>query len=41
MQGCKQFEPRLFYQISLEYPVPKEHLVRRLADVQDFSWLGR
>ncbi len=39
MQGCKQFEPRLFYQISLEELVPKEHLVRRLADVLDFSWI--
>ena len=39
MQGCKQFEPRLFYQISLEDLVPKEHLVRRLADVLDFSWV--
>lgn len=39
MQGCKQFEPRLFYQISLEDLVPKEHLVRRLAEVLDFSWV--
>ena len=31
--------PRLFYQISLEYLVPKEHLVRRLAEVLDFSWV--
>ena len=39
MQGCKQFESRLFYQISLEELVPKEHLVRRLAEVLDFSWV--
>lgn len=39
MQGCKQFEPQLFYQISLEDLVPKEHLVRRLAEVLDFSWV--
>jgi transposase len=39
MQGCKQFEPRLFYQISLEDLVPKDHLVRRLAEVLDFSWV--
>jgi transposase len=39
MQGCKQFEPRLFYQISLEQYVPADHLVRRLAAVLDFSWV--
>ncbi len=39
MQGCKQFEPRLFYEICLEDLVPKEHLVRRLAEVLDFSWV--
>lgn len=38
MQGCKQFEPRLFYEISLNELVPKEHLVRQLADVLDFPW---
>lgn len=30
MQGCKQFEARLFYQISLDKLVPENHLVRRL-----------
>jgi transposase len=39
MQGCRQFEPRLFYQISLEELLPKQHLVRRLAEVLDFSWI--
>jgi transposase len=39
MQGCKQFEPRLFYGISLEDLVPKEHLVRRLNEVLDLSWV--
>jgi transposase len=39
MQGCKQFEPRLFYQISLNELVPENHLVRRLAEVLDFSWI--
>ena len=38
MQGCKQFEPRLFYQLSLDALVPAEHLVRRLATV-DLSWV--
>jgi transposase len=39
MQGCKQFEPRLFYDVSLERLVPKDHLVRRLAEVLDLSWV--
>lgn len=39
MQGCKQFEPRLFYKISLNDLVPQNHLVRRLAEVLDFSWI--
>lgn len=39
MQGCKQLEPQLFYQLSLEQMVPADHLVRRLADVLDFSWV--
>jgi transposase len=39
MQGCKQFEPRLFYDVSLEKLMPKDHLVRRLAEVLDLSWV--
>jgi len=39
MQGLKHFEPRLFYQFRLEDFVPQEHLVRRLANVLDFSWV--
>jgi transposase len=39
MQGLKQFEPRLFYQVCLEDFVPQGHLVRRLAHVLDFSWV--
>lgn len=39
MQGCKHFEPRLFYQVSLDQLVPSEHPVRRLAAVLDFSWV--
>lgn len=39
MQGCKHFEPRLFYQVSLNQLVPAEHPVRRLAAVLDFSWV--
>lgn len=41
MQGCKQFEPRLFYQISLNDLVPQNHLVRRLDEVLDFSWIRK
>lgn len=39
MQGCKHFEPQLFYNVSLEKLVPKDHLVRRLAAVLDLSWI--
>ena len=39
MQGCKHFEPRLFYGVSLEKLVPQDHLVRRLAEVLDLSWV--
>ena len=39
MQGCKQFESRLFYQISLNDLLPQNHLVRRLAEALDFSWI--
>lgn len=39
MQGCKNLEPRLFYQISLDQLVPSEHPVRQLAAVLDFSWV--
>jgi transposase len=39
MQGLKQFQPRLFYQVCLEDFVPQEHLVRRLAGILDFSWV--
>ncbi|MFC1782654.1 hypothetical protein ACFL02_03595 [Planctomycetota bacterium] len=39
MQGCKQFEQRLFYQISLDQLMPFEHLVRRLAGVLNSFWV--
>jgi transposase len=39
MQGCKNFEQRLFYQVSLNHLVPAEHPVRALATVLDFSWV--
>lgn len=39
MQGCKNLEPCLFYGVSLEQLVPKDHLVRRLAGVLDLDWV--
>jgi transposase len=39
MQGCKHFEPQLFYQVSLNQLVPSEHPVRRLSEVLDFCWV--
>lgn len=39
MQGRKDIEPRLFYQVSLEQLVPKDHLLRRLATVLDLGWV--
>jgi transposase len=39
MQGRKQIEPQLFYQLSLEQMVPEDHLVRRLAAALHLSWV--
>ena len=39
MQGRKQCEGRLFYQITLESLVPVDHLVRRLARIIDLEWI--
>ena len=33
MQGCKNLEPRLFYQISLDQLVPSEHPVRQFHEL--------
>lgn len=41
MQGSKTLEGQLFYQISLEQFVPSDHLVRRLAEVLDLSWIRK
>lgn len=41
MQGSKSLEGQLFYQISLDQLVPPEHLVRRLAEVLDLSWIRK
>lgn len=39
MQGRKEIEPQLFYQVSLEQMVPEDHLVRRLAEALDLNWV--
>jgi transposase len=39
MQGSKSYQPRIFYQVSLEQLVPEDHLVRRLAKVLDLGWV--
>jgi transposase len=41
MLGRKTFEPKLFYQVSLEERVPQEHLLRRVAVAVDFSFVRR
>lgn len=41
MLGRKTFEPKLFYQFSLEERVPQGHLLRRVAAVVDFSFVRR
>jgi transposase len=39
MQGSKCYQPRIFYQVSLEQLVPEDHLVRQLARVLDLGWV--
>ncbi len=39
--GRKRFEPKLFYQFSLEDRVPEDHLLRRVAAVVDFAFVRR
>ncbi len=41
MLGRKTFEPKLFYQVSLEERVPEDHLLRRVAAVVDFAFVRR
>ena len=41
LQGSKSLEGQLFYQVSLEQLVPSDHLVRRLAEVLDISWIRK
>ncbi|HEX8767747.1 MAG TPA: IS1182 family transposase [Jatrophihabitans sp.] len=41
MLGRKTFEPKLFYQVSLEERVPEDHLLRRVAAAVDFGFVRR
>jgi transposase len=41
MLGRKTFEPKLFYQFSLEERVPAGHLLRRVAAAVDFAFVRR
>jgi transposase len=41
MLGRKRFEPKLFYEFSLEERVPEDHLLRRVETVVDFSFVRR
>ena len=37
MPGRHNFAPKLYYQLSLDGLVPKDHLLRRIASAIDFS----
>jgi len=39
MMGQRQFETKLYYQLSLERLVPEDHLLRRVASAVDFSFV--
>jgi transposase len=39
MMGQRQFGSKLYYQFSLERLVPDDHLLRRIADAVDFSFI--
>ena len=39
MMGRHQFAPRLYYELSLEKLVPRNHLLRRIAAVIDFAFV--
>jgi transposase len=41
MLGRKRFEPKRFYQFSLEERVPADHLLRRVAAAVDFAFVRR
>jgi len=39
MMGYRRFAPKLYYQLSLDRLVPQNHLLRRIAEVIDFSFI--
>ena len=39
MMGRHRFAVRIYYQLSLDDLVPKRHLLRRIADAMDFSFV--
>ena len=41
MLGRKTFQPKLFYQFSIEERVPQDHLLRRVASVVDLAFVRR
>jgi transposase len=41
MMGLRRFAPKLYYQLSLDRLVPQNHLLRRIAEVIDFSFVYR
>jgi len=41
MQGKKNFQPRLFYQINLADFIPQDHLLRKLEKVLDLNWIRK
>jgi transposase len=39
MMGQRQFETKLYYQLSLDRLIPEDHLLRRIAAAVDFSFV--
>jgi transposase len=39
MMGQRDFETKLFYQLSLDRLVPQDHVLRRIAEAVDFSFV--
>ena len=39
MMGQREFGPKLYYQFSLERLIPDDHLLRRIAERVDFSFI--
>ena len=39
MLGRKTFQPKLFHQVNLEARVPQDHLLRRITEIVDFSFV--